>query len=145
MRRVVAFTQHPAALLFLLALSLCGLAVALWAHIVALRGMDPGSLIHDFWLCQLLLSVLIVPIPVELVRKKSAEIVFRSPPWMRYMVYLLLAYYGANFYFFLYWSSDHLDAAVTWRMFSSGWLLLFGQTASYYAVRYLETRCRLKR
>ena len=140
-----ALKQHPAALLFPLALSLCGLAVALWAHIVALCGLDPGSLIHDFWLCQLLLSVLIVPIPVELVRKKSPEAVFRSPPWMRYVLYLLLAYYGANFYFFLYWSSDHLDASITWRMFSSGWLLLFALTAVHYAVRYQESKGRLER
>ena len=52
----------------------------------------------------------------------------------------MLAYYGVNFYFFVYWSSDNLSAAVTWRMFSAGWILIFSVAAAYYAVRLGEAR-----
>lgn len=133
---------HRFFLRLLLLLSLVGLAVSVWAHVESLLGIDPGSRLRGFWLFQLLLFGLMMPIATELFRKQPDGGILRSPRWMRVTLYVLLFYYGIRFYVFLYWSVDHLSSAVTWRMFSSGWMLLFSVAAVYYEVRYAEMRPR---
>jgi hypothetical protein len=132
--------SHPYALGFLLGLSLLGLGMSLGTHVATLSGIDPGEQFRQIWLLQLILVALLLPIGVELLSKRNPYQILRSPPWMRRTLYLLLVYYGANFYVFLYWSADHVSSRVTWRMFSSGWLLLFAFTALYYSVRLLESK-----
>jgi hypothetical protein len=124
----------------LLGAALIGIAISLWAHVVSLLGIDPGAHFRGFWVFQLLLFVLMLPIAIELFRRQPDGGILRSPRWMRRILFALLLYYGINFYVFLYWSSNHLSAAVTWRMFSAGWLLLFTVAAVYYRVRWVELR-----
>lgn len=131
---------YPSVLAGLLFLSLIGLGISVWAHLEALSGVDPGGLLSDLWLFELLLLALLLPLAAEMVAKRNASEILRSPPWMKRALYVFLLYYGLNFYVFLYWSVDHLDSCVTWRMFSSGWLLLFAITAVYYKVRLSESR-----
>lgn len=126
----------------LLVVSLSGVAISGWAHISSLAGIDPVSEFHGFAFFQLVLLGLMIPIAVELFSTKHVKRIVRSPRWMRIGLYSLLVYYGLNFYVFLYWSADHLDSSVTWRMFSSGWLLLFALSAVYYQVRFAESRRR---
>jgi hypothetical protein len=102
--------------------------------------MDPGVLFSGIWTLELLLPALVLPIGIEMVAKRNAGSALRAPRWMTRLLYVLLIYYGLNFYVFLYWSVDHLDSCATWRMFSSGWLLLFGVSAVYYKVRFSESR-----
>jgi hypothetical protein len=124
----------------LFAMSVAGLAVSFCAHIDTLFGFDPGSQFRGFWIFQLMLLILFVPMITELFRGGEPANILRSPPWMRVVLYALVVYYGVNFYVFLYWSSSHLSSVVTWRMFSSGWLLLFFLAAVYYRVRYCELK-----
>jgi hypothetical protein len=131
---------HRIALQVAFLLSLAGLGVSAWAHVLSLAGIDPGSLFRSFWLFQLILFGLLMPIIIELFHPQPAGGVLRSPRWMRMCLFALLGYYGANFYYFLYWSTNHLNAAATWRMFSAGWLLLFATAVVYYRVRYLEAK-----
>ncbi|HEX4168322.1 MAG TPA: hypothetical protein VHZ55_22895 [Bryobacteraceae bacterium] len=122
-----------------LAASLFGIAVSLWAHLEALGGRDPDREVKEFWVFQLILFALLLPIVVEMFTRRD-QAIFRSPRWMRNVLYFLLAYYGVNFYVFLYWTVDDLSSAGTWRMFSAGWLLLFGLAAAYYRVRWEELK-----
>jgi hypothetical protein len=131
---------HRFAMRVLFILSLAGLAISVWAHVESLLDIDPASQLRGFWLFQLLLFGLMMPIAVELFRKQPDGGILRSPHWMRITLYLLLFYYGIRFYVFLYWSTDHLSSAGTWRMFSSGWMLLFSVAAVYYEVRSTEAR-----
>ncbi len=124
----------------LLAVAVLGLAVSLWAHLEAVAGIDPGSRFRYIWTSQLILFALLLPLLVELFRHNSGFEVLRSPQWMRRTLYALLCYYGFHFYLFLYWSADHVSSCATWRMFSSGWLLLFGIAAVFYRVRLWEAK-----
>ena len=128
------------ALAISMAASLFGLAVSLWAHLETLGGLDPDRQMAQFWLFQLLLLALLLPIAVEMFSRREHQEIFRSPRWMRNVLYALLAYYSLNFYVFLYWSVDNLTSAGTWRMFSAGWILLFALAAVYYRVRWEELR-----
>ncbi len=123
-----------------LVIALLGLGVSFWAHLEAIAGIDPGRHFSYLWTSQLILFALLIPLVVELFRRNAGLEVLRSPQWMRRTLYALLCYYGLNFYLFLYWSADHLDSCATWRMFSSGWLLLFGIAAVFYQVRLLESK-----
>jgi len=120
--------------------SMGGIAVSLWAHVESLFRISPSSLFRHVWIFQLILFIILVPIVIELFRSKNSGNILRSPQWMQIVLYALLVYYGAHFYFFLYWSASHLSSAATWRTFSSGWLLLFSLSAVYYTVRLEESK-----
>ena len=126
-----------------LTISLLGLAVSIWAHVLTLIGFDPGSRVQGLWVCDLVLLALLLPVILDLFLGRSHLKVFRSPRWMQLGLYFLLGYYGLNFYVFLYWSANHLDSRSTWRMFSSGWLLLFALAAVFYHVGLLDSKRRL--
>ena len=119
---------------------MAGIGISTWAHVEALTGTDPGARVRGFWIFQLVLFGLMIPLIVEMFAKRNPGQILRAPRWMRLTLSLFLVYYGLNFYVFLYWSVDHLDSCATWRMFSSGWLLLFGLTAVYYKVRFSESK-----
>ena len=123
-----------------LVLSIVGFTISLWVHIEALAGVDPGVRFNAFWEFQLLLFALLLPPVFELFSTRDPSRIVRSSGWMKALLYAFLVYYGLNFYVFLYWSVDHLSSCATWRMFSSGWLLLFGLTAVYYRVRFSELK-----
>jgi hypothetical protein len=124
----------------LFALSVAGLVVSFIAHLDALFGFDPGNQFRGFWIFQLILFIVFVPVMIELFRGRQPANILRSPRWMRVVLWLLLAYYGVHFYFFLYWSAIHVSSVSTWLMFSSGWLLLFFLAVVYYWVRYSELK-----
>ena len=111
-----------------------------WAHFETLAGIDPGAKFRGFWLFQLILFALLLPMMVELFFLKNYAQILRSPRWMKFSLYALLVYYGLQFYFFLYWAADHLTSRATWKMFTAGWLLLFSMSAVYYAVRLSESK-----
>jgi len=119
-----------------LILSLLGFSVSLWAHLETLAGIDPAARHRGIWIVQLVLLGLVLPILFEIFHCRNPFEILRSPRWMQVALYTLLAYYGLNFYVFLYWSVDHLTSCATWRMFSAGWLLLFGLAAVYYDLRF---------
>ena len=116
--------------------SLFGLAVAVLVHLATLFGIDPTVRFKGVWIFQIVLFFLLVPIMIELFRKKNHGSILRSPRWMTYSLYAALGYYALNFYVFLWWSVEHLNSRLTWRMFSAGWLLLFGISAVYYEMRF---------
>ena len=124
----------------LFSLSILGLGVSCWAHVVALCGVDPRSKFPGIWLFQVILAALLLPVVVEVLARKNHLDVLRSPRWMRFTLFALLLYYGLNFYYFLYWSVENLRSSSTWVMFSAGWLVLFGLTTVYYWVRTTESR-----
>ena len=131
---------YPRLLALLSMVSMVGFFISLWAHLEALTGRDPGIKFGAFWQFQLLLFSLLLPLIVELFSTRNPSRILRSPRWMKIVLYLFLAYYGLTFYVFLYWSVNHLNSSATWRMFSAGWLLLFGLTAVYYSVRFSEAK-----
>jgi hypothetical protein len=102
-------------------------------------GIVPSYGDGKLWALQILLLVLLAPVAVELFSTRNPAALFRSTRWMRIGVYTLLAYYGLHFYFFLYWSANHLSSQATWRMFSAGWILLFALVSVYYRVRSTES------
>jgi hypothetical protein len=117
----------------LLLLALAGLVVALCIHTETFAGIDPSTRSTHYWVVQLVLLFLLLPPIFQIFAKRSVARILTPPRWLRLVLYVLLCYYVLNFYFFLSWSADHLDSRITWRMFSSGWLLLFALTAAYYA------------
>jgi hypothetical protein len=117
----------------LLFVALVGLAFALWIHTETFAGIDPSTRSTHYWVLQLMLFVLLLPPLFQVLAKRSIARILTAPPWLRVILNVLLCYYVINFYLFLSWSADHLDSRLTWRMFSSGWLLLFTFTAAYYA------------
>ena len=119
-----------------------GLAVSIVIHVIALLGVDPGSQLPLFWLFQLLLFVLLLPLIAEVFHKRDPAQLLRAPRPLRRILFALVAYYGINFYVFLFWSIDNLNSTVTWRMLSSGWILLLSLAAVYYHVRWSEARPR---
>ncbi len=136
LKRQPPFYRLLLGLLFFL--SLAGLGISIWAHGETWLGIDPGRRFQHAWIVQLALLGLLLPLAFELFSKRDMVRFLRSPAWMRVVLYSFLVYYGLNFYFFLYWAADHLTSLATWRMFSSGWLLLFGLATVYYEVRFSE-------
>lgn len=131
---------YPPLLVLLLTLSIFGFSFSLWAHLETLVGHDPSVRFKAFSIFQSILFALLVPVMFELFLTRKPCRVLRSPRWMRMLINIFLVYYAGNFYVFLYWSVDHLSSCATWRMFSSGWLLLFSLTAVYYRVRFTESK-----
>jgi len=118
----------------------CGVAVSAWAHAETLLGVDPASRFPHFWIFQLVLFGLLIPMILEMFVKRDPFGFLRAPKWARNILYGLFVYYAVNFYVFIYWSVDNLSGRVTWRMFSSGWLLLFATAMVYYSVRFSDYR-----
>jgi hypothetical protein len=123
---------------------MAGTLLSVWAHLVAIFGWDPHLRVQNSWIVQLVLFGLLVPVIAELFLYRDTDHLLRSPRWMKRALYVLLAYYGLNFYIFLYWSVDHLSSRYTWQMFSSGWLLLFALAAVFYQVRFVEVNRYLR-
>ena len=72
----ISKTWRQPALLVLLIASLFGAGVSVWAHIESLMGIDPGSHFKAFWIFQLLLFLLVLPILRELRAKKDPRTCF---------------------------------------------------------------------
>jgi hypothetical protein len=121
-------------------LATLGVAVAAWMHLETLVGIDPGSQFDRYWIVQLILVFLLIPIVAEIMLTRNLFKVLQTPRWMRLILLILVFYYAFNFYLFIYWSSDRLDSRVTWRMFSSGWVLLFAVASAYYAARLPDAK-----
>jgi hypothetical protein len=119
----------------LFVISLLGLLASIAAHIEALFGIDPRNTFREMWTFQLALLVVIFPLIVKLFRKKSFAKLLNPSRRMKYLIYLVLAYYALNFYWFLYWAAEHLDSAMTWRVVSAGWVLLFLVATVFYEER----------
>jgi hypothetical protein len=129
----------------LLFVALVGLAVAFWVHTETFAGIDPSTRSTHYWVLQLVLFVLLLPPIFQILARKSVVGILTPRRWVRAILNVLLGYYVINFYLFLSWSADHIDSRLTWRMFSSGWLLLFGVTAAYYAgVRSVKAGPRVR-
>ena len=137
-RRDINLAQVSAGSAFLIAC--CGFAVAMWVHLETLLGVDPQSRFPHFWIFQLVLFGLLIPMIVEMFVKRDPFRILRSPKWARNILYALFVYYAVHFYVFIYWSVENLNSRVTWRMFSSGWLLLFATAMVYYSVRFADHR-----
>lgn len=113
-----------------------GVAIALWAHIVSLFGLDPRLFLHWTWVVQLVLLALLVPILVEILRGGLQGFrLFPIRSWQKRLLMALIVYYTLQFYLFIWLASDHLESYMTWRMYSAGWLLLFVLSAIYYSAR----------
>jgi hypothetical protein len=119
----------------LLIASFFGIFSSLAAHIEAICGIDPRSSFRDMWIFQLLLLVVLIPIIIEIFRKRSFMNIMHPHKSMRVLIYIVLAYYAVNFYWFLFWAAEHLDPAMTWRVVSAGWVLLFCIAAGFYDAR----------
>ncbi|MBV8895996.1 MAG: hypothetical protein JO051_05780 [Acidobacteriaceae bacterium] len=116
----------------LLVISVAGLLGSLAAHIEAIFGLDPRHTFREMWVFQLALLVVLVPLIIEIFRKKSFAKILTPSRRMKYLIYTVLAYYAVNFYWFLYWAAEHMNASMTWRVVSAGWLLLFLIAAAFY-------------
>lgn len=115
--------------------SLIGTIASLAAHIEALMGIDPRKTFKEMWVFQLLLLLVLIPIVVRIFEKRSVTHLLDPPRWIKFSLYVLLAYYAFNFYWFLFWAAEHLDAAMTWRVISAGWVLLFTIAVAFYDTR----------
>ena len=112
--------------------SFVGLAIAIWAHLVALSGRDPRVGFRWIWIVQLLLLCLLLPIALAVFRGRTLRELFHPPRWMRLTIFWLLTYYGVHFYLFVFVAAEHLTSVATWRMFTAGWILLFAFAAAFY-------------
>lgn len=119
----------------LLILSFFGILASLAVHIEAVCRIDPQSTFKEIWVFQLLLLVVLLPIIIEIFKKRSFTNIMHPHKWMKFLIYLVLAYYAVNFYWFLFWAAEHLDPTMTWRVVSAGWLLLFCVAAGFYEVK----------
>lgn len=119
----------------LLVMSVAGLLASLTAHIEAIFGRDPRHTFRDMWVFQLMLIIVLLPLMVDIFRKKSFAHLLTPSRRMKYLIYLALAYYTVNFYWFLYLAAEHLDPAMTWRVVTAGWVLLFLIAAAFYDPR----------
>jgi hypothetical protein len=116
----------------LLAASMAGFAAALWAHVEALRGLDPHALFPGIWSLQLLLNILLVPLVFSFFRRGLARQIEEFPRWTRRILIALAVYYSLHFYLFMKLAANEIRAAWTWRMFSAGWMALFAAPSAYY-------------
>lgn len=123
----------------LLVISVGGLLASLTAHIEALFGHDPRDTFREMWAFQLVLIIVLLPVIAEIFRKKSFAHVLTPSRRMKHLIYLMLAYYAVNFYWFLYLAAEHFDAAMTWRVVTAGWVLLFLIAAAFYDPRPATT------
>ena len=121
-------------------MSVAGVGVGLWAHAVSLAGVDPQSVFRKLWIFQLLLFVLLLPLCTQVVRRGVSGDPFGLPRVEWRILGALLVYYAGHFYFFMIMAAEHLRAALTWQMFSAGWILLFMLTTFYYWTRFAETK-----
>jgi len=121
-------------------MSVAGVGAGLWAHAVSLAGVDPQSLFQKLWIFQLVLFVLLLPPAVRAVRRGVRSDPFGLPRREWRILGVLLVYYAAHFYFFMIMAAEHLRAALTWQMFSAGWILLFMLTTFYYWTRFVEPK-----
>lgn len=116
----------------LLAASMTGLAIAVWAHVESLRGLDPRTMFPRIWLLQIPLNLLLAPLVIAFFRKGVAAQMREFPPWLRAALISFGVYYSIHFYVFMKLASDEVRADWTWRMFSAGWMALFAVPAAYY-------------
>lgn len=116
----------------LLVFSVIGIAASFAAHIEAVMGTDPRTTFKHLWTFQLLLLLVFLPVIVRIFQRRSFAHILNPPRWLRCLLYGALAYYAVNFYWFLFWAAEHLDAAMTWRVVSAGWILLFLTAIAFY-------------
>ena len=121
-------------------MSVAGVGAGLWAHALSLAGVDPQSVFRKLWIFQLLLFVLLLPLCVQVFRHGVRGDPFGLPRLEWRILGALLVYYAGHFYFFMIMAAEHLHAALTWQMFSAGWILLFMLTTFYYWTRFAETK-----
>lgn len=119
----------------LLVLSVIGIGGSFAAHIESVFGVDPRSTFKEMWTFQLLLLVVLLPLIIRIFRQRSFAHLLRPPRWLKLAIYAMLAYYAINFYWFLFWAAEHLDAAMTWRVVSAGWMMLFLLAIAFYDPR----------
>jgi hypothetical protein len=127
-------------LLTLCAMSVAGVGASLWAHAVSLAGVDPQSLFQKLWIFQLILLFLLLPLGIRAIRRGVQADPFGLPRVEWRILGALVVYYAGHFYFFMIMAAEHLHAALTWQMFSAGWILMFMLTTFYYWTRFAETR-----
>ncbi len=127
-------------LLTLCAISAAGVATALWAHAVSLAGIDPQTIFKNLWVFQLVLFFVLLPLAVRAVRRGVKQDPFGLPRKEWLVLGGLLVYYAGHFYFFMAMAAEHLQASLTWQMFSAGWILLFMMSVFYYWTRFSEKR-----
>ncbi len=125
-------------LLTLCAASVAGVGAGLWAHAVSLAGIDPQSIFRKLWIFQLVLFFLLLPLVVRVLKRGVKSDPFELPKKEWRILGCLLVYYAVHFYLFMYLAAEHLQASLTWQMFSAGWILLFMLTAFYYWARFQE-------
>ena len=127
-------------MLALCAISAAGVATALWAHAVSLAGIDPQSIFKKLWVFQLVLFVVLLPPGARALRRGVKQDPFGLPRKEWLVLGALLVYYAGHFYFFMAMAAEHLQASLTWQMFSAGWILLFMLSMFYYWTRFVEAR-----
>lgn len=121
-------------------MSVTGVGASVWAHAVSLIGVDPQSVFQKLWVFQLILLFLLVPLGIEAIRRGVRVDPFGLPRVEWRILGALLVYYTGNFYFFIIRAAEHLRAALTWQMFSAGWIFLFMLAAFYYWTKFAEAR-----
>jgi hypothetical protein len=121
-------------------MSVAGVGAGLWAHAVSLAGVDPQTIFKKLWIFQLVLFVLLLPMAARALKRGVHSDPFGLPRKEWQILTVLLVYYAAHFYFFMIMAAEHLRAALTWQMFSAGWILLFLMAAFYYWARFSEPR-----
>jgi hypothetical protein len=126
--------------LTLCAVSVAGVGAGLWAHAVSLAGVDPQSIFQKLWIFQLVLFFLLLPMIVRALQRGVQADPLGLPRVEWRILGALLVYYAAHFYFFIIMAAEHLRAALTWQMFSAGWILLFMLSTFYYWTRFSELK-----
>jgi hypothetical protein len=121
-------------------MSVAGVGASLWAHAVSLAGVDPQSVFQKLWIFQPILLFLLLPLGIKAVRRGVRTDPFGLPRVEWRILGALLIYYAGHFYFFMIMAAEHLRAALTWQMFSAGWILMFMLTSFYYWTRFAETK-----
>lgn len=126
-------------LLTLCAISVAGVATAVWAHAVSLAGIDPQSVFRNLWVFQLVLFLLLLPLVVRVFQRGLKQDPFGLSRLEWRVLAGLLIYYSLHFYLFVAMAAEHLKAALTWQMFSAAWILMFVMSAFYYWTRFVES------
>jgi predicted membrane channel-forming protein YqfA (hemolysin III family) len=88
----------------------------------------------------LVLFFLLLPMGVRAVRRGVKTDPFNLPRKEWQILAVLLVYYAAHFYLFMFMAAEHLRASLTWQMFSAGWILMFMLSTFYYWARFVEKR-----
>jgi hypothetical protein len=132
----------------LIGISLLGLVISLWVHLGAVMGRQVAPE-PFFWILHA--GIFVVWFPAVLVATKLVGTTNRrdfwkavlkgSPPWIRYMLYALLAYAVINFLFFMPQFSSKQNGpnspAAVWRIFSGHWMAFYAAASAilYSALR----------